>query len=175
MGYFRSFLHVSVFHVRHIQCGPCMECHLWRVGRKAHRGVLQRVHVYGCTRYTGWVPWHVCSSHHIHSHRWGNLPSKQISIYLLAVCCLKKRMKLFTTSRWDDFPDQTLSRLHWCFSGLLAFGVKESAIVNKVFTCINILVLMFMVISGLVKGTLKNWHLDPEEILHASRANFSLK
>ncbi|KAF3840787.1 hypothetical protein F7725_006649 [Dissostichus mawsoni] len=50
--------------------------------------------------------------------------------------------------------------------GLLAFGVKESAIVNKVFTCINVLVLMFMVISGLVKGSMKNWQLDPEEILN---------
>lgn len=62
-------------------------------------------------------------------------------------------------------------------SGLLAFGVKESAMVNKVFTCINVLVLLFMVISGLVKGTTKNWQLDPEEILKANytTSNSSLK
>lgn len=62
-------------------------------------------------------------------------------------------------------------------SGLLAFGVKESAMVNKVFTCINVLVLLFMVISGLVKGTVKNWQIDPEEILKANytTSNSSLK
>lgn len=54
------------------------------------------------------------------------------------------------------------------FSGLLAFGVKESAMVNKVFTCVNVLVLLFVVISGLIKGSLKNWNLNPEEILNRS-------
>lgn len=48
--------------------------------------------------------------------------------------------------------------------------------VNKIFTCINVLVLLFMVVSGLVKGTLKNWQIDPEEILHANHtSNSSLK
>uniref|UniRef100_A0A9J8B7G9 Cationic amino acid transporter C-terminal domain-containing protein n=1 Tax=Cyprinus carpio carpio TaxID=630221 RepID=A0A9J8B7G9_CYPCA len=53
-----------------------------------------------------------------------------------------------------------------CSAALLAFGVKESAMINKVFTCINVLVLMFVVVSGLIKGTLKNWSLDPKEILN---------
>lgn len=48
--------------------------------------------------------------------------------------------------------------------------------VNKIFTCINILVLLFMVVSGLVKGTIKNWQIDPEEILHTNyTTNSSLK
>lgn len=58
-------------------------------------------------------------------------------------------------------------------AGLLAFGVKESAVVNKVFTCINVLVLVFVVISGLVKGNKENWNLNPEKILNATRNSTS--
>lgn len=58
-------------------------------------------------------------------------------------------------------------------AGLLVFGVKESAMVNKVFTCINVLVLVFVVISGLVKGNTENWNLNPEKILNATRNSTS--
>lgn len=53
--------------------------------------------------------------------------------------------------------------------------MKESALVNKVFTCINVLVLLFVIISGLVKGDRKNWSLNPDEILNATTSNSSLK
>lgn len=52
-----------------------------------------------------------------------------------------------------------------CFLGILAFGVKESAIVNKIFTAVNILVLLFVILSGVIKGDINNWHLDETSLL----------
>uniref|UniRef100_A0A672QZF7 Solute carrier family 7 member 1 n=2 Tax=Sinocyclocheilus grahami TaxID=75366 RepID=A0A672QZF7_SINGR len=72
-----------------------------------------------------------------------------------------------------EYPDMFSVLIILTLTGLLAFGVKESAMVTKVFTCINILVLLFMVVSGLVKGTLKNWHLDPDEILNGNNSTIN--
>ena len=48
-------------------------------------------------------------------------------------------------------------------SGLLAFGVNESALVNKIFTGINLVVLGFVIISGFVKGNTANWDLKQDD------------
>lgn len=48
-------------------------------------------------------------------------------------------------------------------AGLLAVGVSESALVNKIFTGINLAVLAFVIIAGFVKGDTANWNLTLED------------
>ncbi|XP_021337047.1 high affinity cationic amino acid transporter 1b isoform X4 [Danio rerio] len=86
-----------------------------------------------------------------------------------------RRHMSINTPGLAEYPDMFAVIIILTLTGLLAFGVKESAMVNKVFTCVNVLVLMFVVVSGLIKGTLQNWNLNPEDILnHTTSANVSV-
>ncbi|KAJ8351286.1 hypothetical protein SKAU_G00227620 [Synaphobranchus kaupii] len=62
-----------------------------------------------------------------------------------------------------EYPDLFALILIMLLSGLLAFGVNESALVNKIFTGINLVVLGFVIISGFVKGDTHNWSLTVED------------
>lgn len=41
--------------------------------------------------------------------------------------------------------------------------MNESALVNKIFTGINLVVLSFVIISGFVKGDTTNWNLTEDD------------
>uniref|UniRef100_A0A2K5CWH9 Solute carrier family 7 member 3 n=1 Tax=Aotus nancymaae TaxID=37293 RepID=A0A2K5CWH9_AOTNA len=62
-----------------------------------------------------------------------------------------------------EYPDFFALGLVFLLTGLLALGASESALVTKVFTAVNLLVLGFIIISGFIKGDLNNWKLTEED------------
>ncbi|XP_067454975.1 cationic amino acid transporter 2-like [Thunnus thynnus] len=64
------------------------------------------------------------------------------------------------------YPDAFAAALILILSGVLAFGVKESTTINKIFTAVNILVLLFVTISGFIKGDISNWQISAEALLN---------
>ncbi|XP_074003296.1 cationic amino acid transporter 3 [Numenius arquata] len=65
-------------------------------------------------------------------------------------------------------PDFFALILIGLLTALLAFGVSESALVNNIFTTVNVLVLIFVGIASFVKGNIKNWQLSEEDYINSS-------
>lgn len=64
----------------------------------------------------------------------------------------------------SSYPDFLAFIITIILSFMLAFGVRESTRFNSVFTCINILIVLYVIICGSFKIDFHNWSLSKEEI-----------
>ena len=47
---------------------------------------------------------------------------------------------------------------------LLVIGIKESAVLNNVFTFVNLAVIIIVILVGLTKINGHNWRITPDEV-----------
>ena len=49
-------------------------------------------------------------------------------------------------------------------TAILIVGVKESAYMNRIFVCLNTVIISFIIIAGATKANAKNWNLTVSEV-----------
>ncbi|KAJ8015658.1 hypothetical protein DPEC_G00028400 [Dallia pectoralis] len=97
------------------------------------------------------------------SSTFDNLVEQKISDFFRASMSIRVPGKILS-----EYPDLFALILVMLLTGLLAFGVNESAVVNKIFTGINLVVLSFVIVAGLVKGDRANWSLTVEDFVNVT-------
>lgn len=62
------------------------------------------------------------------------------------------------------YPDLFAFVVTMVFSFGIAFGCKESTMVNNVFTLLNLVVVLFVIIAGLFKVNIDNWNIPQDKV-----------
>lgn len=67
-------------------------------------------------------------------------------------------------SGFGDYPDLFAFGVIILFSLGLAFGAKESSVVNNIFTLVNLSVVLYVIVAGSFKADPKNWQIPEENV-----------
>ncbi|XP_020320869.1 cationic amino acid transporter 3-like [Oncorhynchus kisutch] len=95
------------------------------------------------------------------SSTFDNLVEEKISFFFRSSMAMKVPGGVLA-----EYPDLFALIIVLLLTGLLAFGVSESALINKIFTGVNLVVLGFIIISGFVKGDPEHWNLTLEDFVN---------
>lgn len=69
---------------------------------------------------------------------------------------------------FSPYPDFLAFSITLLLTGMLAIGVKESTQFNSIFTCLNLLIVVYVIICGAFKADFHNWNLGKEDNLPVS-------
>ncbi|XP_055629395.1 cationic amino acid transporter 3-like [Toxorhynchites rutilus septentrionalis] len=64
----------------------------------------------------------------------------------------------------SDYPDFFSFVAVLILAGLLAYGVKESTLLNNIFTGVNLCVIAIVLVAGGINSDPANWRIQPEDI-----------
>ncbi|XP_001688576.2 cationic amino acid transporter 3 isoform X1 [Anopheles gambiae] len=64
----------------------------------------------------------------------------------------------------SDYPDFFSFVVVLILAGLLAYGVKESTLMNNIFTGVNLIVIGIVLVAGGINCDPDNWTIDPKDI-----------
>ncbi|GLV35940.1 uncharacterized protein CBL_09842 [Carabus blaptoides fortunei] len=65
-----------------------------------------------------------------------------------------------------EYPDFLAFGVTMVFTGAVAFGARESTLVNNIFTFVNLVIVVFVIIAGFINVEPANWSI-PEEVASA--------
>ncbi len=82
---------------------------------------------------------------------------------------------LAVTSKFNEIKySMNKKKKFFLFLVLLIIGIKESAVLNNIFTAVNLTVTVIVVIVGLTKIQGHNWNISPDEVCLLRNSKLSL-